>query len=174
MTEEFDEIEELNNRIYGLYGDLHENAPLMTEEQVEKIGEVLYELYDNEYQHIDRQYGIDRKREAFDYKERFAALSPRAWRFWLLHHENVPAKLIMESVDIDADEFFRQSEAENDLNRPAYMPKRYLSRREKRAARRRERRERRTEKKKQARLRKLEKQRKRKQKREQKESRASS
>ncbi len=168
MTEEFEEIEALNNRIYELYGELHENAPLMTEEQVEKIGKVLYDLYDSEYLHIDRQYGIDRKREVFEFKERSAAYSPRAWRVWFLHHENVPAKLIMENVDIEADDYFRQSESENDENRPDYMRKRYLSWRDKFAAWRRERRARRAERKKAARLRKLEKQRKPERKRERK------
>ena len=165
MTEEFDDIRQLNETIYELYGRLHENAELMTEAQFDMISDKLYELYEKEEKRIHERYDIERKREEFKHRERSAALVPHAWRFLFLHRENVAAKLIMEAVDINTNRFFEASEAENDENRPEYMPKMYLSRAQKREAKREarseRRRERKAEKEKRARLRKLEQDRKR-------------
>lgn len=170
MTEELADVEKLIEAIYKLSGRLTENAELLSEELFDIMSEDIRELYEEERLRIRNRYDIDHKREAFEHRERSAALVPRAWRFLFLHGENVAAKLITEAVNIDTDAFFAASEDENDENRPEYMPKMYLSRAQKREAKRIEReearRERKEEKAKKARLRKLERDRKRKTKKE--------
>ncbi len=170
MTEEQEDVKQLQKDIYELCGSLHENSSLMTEDLAEMMNDDLRDLYKEEYRRIRYRYEIDHRREEFGAQERIALYVPRARRFLWFHRENVAAKLIMEEANIEADRFFSEREEENDENRPDYMPKMYLSRAQKREVKRIERKEARRERKeeraKKARLRKLERDRKRKTKKE--------
>ena len=170
MTEEFEEIQQLQKDIYELNGELYENSKLMAEELSDMMNSHVRDLYKEEYIRIRSDYEIERRQKEFRTKERRAIYVPYSRRFLFFHRSNVAAKLIIEEANIEADRFFSECEAENDKNRPEYMPKMYLSRAQKREAKRIEReearRERKEEKAKKARLRKLERDRKRKTKKE--------
>ncbi len=94
----------------------------------------LFDLYKREYERLYLDYDFNVKREMFEKREKLRGLTPRAWKFLFLHNENIPAKLIIEDVNIDTEEYFRNYEAENDEARPDYMRKMWLTRRDKKEA----------------------------------------
>lgn len=160
MTDEFKDVERLNEATYRLNGRLESNKETLSKEIYDIVKEDLIALYEDSRREIHNRYDVDHKREEFEHRERSATLVPRAWRFLFLHGENVAAKLITEAVNISTDEFFSEQEAANDENRPEYMPKIYLTRAQKREAKREAHRERKAEREKKKRLRKLERDRK--------------
>lgn len=94
----------------------------------------LFDLYKREYERLYLDYDFNVKREMFEKREQIRGLTPRAWKFLFLHYENIPAKLIIEDVDIQSEEYFKSYEAENDEARPDYMTKMWLTRRDKKEA----------------------------------------
>lgn len=133
------QVAELNVDFYKLFYDLKENKEALGKPQIyDFMLQKLFDLYKHELERIYIDYELEFKREMFIKETRFDSLVPHAWRFLCFHHENIPAKLIMENVDIKSDKFFKECEAENDAARPSYMDKIWLTRQDKREAKRKE------------------------------------
>ena len=134
-------VEDLNKDFYSLLYDLKENKEACGDPQIYKcMLQNLFNLYKMEYKRIYVEYELKYNREVFEKEEKLASLTPHAWRFLCFHHENIPAKLIIEDVDIKSEKFFKECERLNDTARPPYMAKLWLTRADKKEARRAERR----------------------------------
>lgn len=135
------QVSELNADFFQLLYDLKENKEALGKPQFyELMLNNMSDLYKREYLRIYVDYDLEVKREMFEKKMKIASLDPHAWRFLFFHYENIPAKLIIEDANIEAEKFFKECEAKNDAARPDYMPKLYLTRADKRAAKKAEKR----------------------------------
>lgn len=130
-------IGDLYKDFYYLLYDLEENKEACRDPQIYKLLlQNLFDVYKKEYQLIYLDYQLYYKREEFKKKELLASLTPHAWSFLCFHHENIPAKLIIEDVDIQSDKLFKEAERNNDTARPPYMEKLWLTHAEKKEAKR--------------------------------------
>ena len=85
MTEEFEEIQQLQKDIYELNGELYENSKLMAEELSDMMNSHVRDLYKEEYIRIRSDYEIERRQKEFRTKERRAIYVPYSRRFLFFH-----------------------------------------------------------------------------------------
>ena len=108
-----DELQELNERFYSLYGRLYENSELLTKKQTDYIAACLYERYKTEYELLSLRGEITDKSERFAIMERRKALIPRRWRrllFW--KRKNRAADILIREIEKEVAEEFAQREQE--------------------------------------------------------------
>lgn len=114
------EVKELNDAFYELFGALHENAAHLTTKQVDYMGAKLHELYKGEYAKIVHSLELENAREAFTHSERWALLAPKVRRIRLFRrrdlgkfkfsHENRAASAILDELEAETDAFFELAE----------------------------------------------------------------
>lgn len=119
------EVKELNETFYELFGALHENAAHLTTKQVDFMGAKLYELYKGEYAKIVHALELENAREDFTHRERYARMVPRVRRFlwfrrpdlgkYALSRENRAASAILDEIEAETDAFFERTEKLLDL-----------------------------------------------------------
>lgn len=114
------EVKELNETFYDLFGALHENAAHLTTKQVDFMGAKLYELYKGEYAKIVHALELENAREEFTHRERCARMVPRVRRFlwfrrpdlgkYALSRENRAAAAILDEIEAETNAFFERAE----------------------------------------------------------------
>lgn len=102
-----DELKDLNRSFYELFGELHENAALMTERQADFMAAKLFDVYRDEFRRLYLRCEIANKRTEFETMQRRSALIPKSWRFLFLHRENNAAKVIMEQIERETGRFLK-------------------------------------------------------------------
>ena len=105
-----DEIRELNETFYELYGRLYENKLFLPQKQIDVINQVLLAEYKAEYAWISSENEIERSSENFSVKLRKKALVPKRW--WLFGRKNRAAQLIEDEVRAAIEAYFAAKEAE--------------------------------------------------------------
>ncbi len=105
-----DDIRELNETFYELYGRLHENKLFLPQKQIDYINQVLLAEYKAEYARISSENEIERLSENFSVKLRRKALVPKRW--WLFRKKNRAAQLIEDEVRAAIEAYFAAKEAE--------------------------------------------------------------
>lgn len=105
-----DEIRELNETFYELYGRLYENKLFLPQKQIDVINQVLLAEYKAEYAWISSENEIERSSENFSVKLRKKALVPKRW--WLFGRKNRAAQLIEDEVRAAIEAYFAAREAE--------------------------------------------------------------
>ena len=94
------ELNDLNERFYAMYGRLYENSELLTREQKDCMGKKLLELYKNELDLLELRQSVDRAREIYELRQKRSYLIPRTWRFLLIFKRkyNFAAELLNRQV----------------------------------------------------------------------------
>ena len=105
-----DDIRELNETFYELYGRLYENKLFLPQKQIDVINQVLLAEYKAEYVRISSENEIERSSENFSVKLRKKALVPKRW--WLFGRKNRAAQLIEDEVRAAIEAYFAAKEAE--------------------------------------------------------------
>ena len=105
-----DDIRELNETFYELYGRLYENALFLPSKQRDYTYQVLLAEYKAEYARISSENEIERSSENFSVKLRRKALVPKRW--WLFGRKNRAAQLIEDEVRAAIEAYFAAREAE--------------------------------------------------------------
>ena len=105
-----DDIRELNETFYELYGRLYENALFLPSKQRDYTYQVLLAEYKAEYARISSENEIERLSENFSVKLRKKALVPKRW--WLFRKKNRAAQLIEDEVRAAIEAYFAAKEAE--------------------------------------------------------------
>ena len=105
-----DDIRELNETFYELYGRLYENALFLPSKQRDYTYQVLLAEYKAEYARISSENEIERLSENFSVKLRKKALVPKRW--WLFRKKNRAAQLIEDEVRAAIESYFAAKEAE--------------------------------------------------------------
>ena len=105
-----DDIRELNETFYELYGRLYENALFLPSKQRDYTYQVLLSEYKAEYARISSENEIERLSENFSVKLRRKALVPKRW--WLFRKKNRAAQLIEDEVSAAIEAYFAAREAE--------------------------------------------------------------
>lgn len=105
-----DDIRELNETFYELYGRLYENKLFLPQKQIDVINQVLLAEYKAEYSRISLENEIERSSENFSVKLRRKALVPKRW--WLFGRKNRAAQLIEDEVRAAIESYFAAKEAE--------------------------------------------------------------
>ena len=105
-----DDIRELNETFYELYGRLYENALFLPSKQRDYTYQVLLLEYKAEYARISSENEIERSSENFSVKLRKKALVPKRW--WLFGRKNRAAQLIEDEVRAAIEAYFAAKEAE--------------------------------------------------------------
>lgn len=97
---ELNELNDLNERFYAMYGRLYENSELLTREQKDCMGKKLLELYKNELDLLELRLSVDRAREIYELRQKRSYLIPRTWRFLLIFKRkyNFAAELLNRQV----------------------------------------------------------------------------
>ena len=105
-----DDIRELNETFYELYGRLYENKLFLPLKQIDVINQVLLAEYKAEYARISSENEIERLSENFSVKLRRKALVPKRW--WLFGRKNRAAQLIEDEVRAAIEAYFAARDAE--------------------------------------------------------------
>ena len=97
---ELNELNDLNERFYAMYGRLYENSELLTREQKDCMGKKLLEFYKNELDLLELRQSVDRAREIYELRQKRSYLIPRTWRFLLIFKRkyNFAAELLNRQV----------------------------------------------------------------------------
>ena len=107
-----DELKQLNDRIYELYGRLYENEELLTKKQTDCIADKLYEAYKQEYAILVLNAEPETSCARFRAKTRRNLLVPyvpgRLARWLLRRRINTSAELILREVRAAAERAFAE------------------------------------------------------------------
>lgn len=118
-----DDLKQLNERIYELYGRLYENEELLTKKQTDYMADKLFEAYKQEYGVLALNAEPEMAGEAFAAKERRRLLVPyvpgRFARIFLRRRTNAVAKLILREVREAAERAFAERTAKLDAAKKA-------------------------------------------------------
>ena len=118
-----DDLKQLNERIYELYGRLYENEELLTKKQTDYMADKLFEAYKQEYGVLALNAEPETAGEAFAAKERRRLLVPyvpgRFARIFLRRRTNAVAKLILREVREAAERAFAERTAKLDAAKKA-------------------------------------------------------
>ena len=118
-----DDLKQLNERIYELYGRLYENEELLTKKQTDYMADKLFEAYKQEYGVLALNAEPETAGEAFAAKERRRLLVPyvpgRFARIFLRKRTNAVAKLILREVREAAERAFAERTAKLDAAKKA-------------------------------------------------------
>lgn len=117
------ELKQLNECIYELYGRLYENEELLTKKQTDYMADKLFEVYKQEYGVLALNAEPETAGEAFAAKERRRLLVPyvpgRFARIFLRRRTNAVAKLILREVREAAERAFAERTAKLDAAKKA-------------------------------------------------------
>ena len=117
------ELKQLNECIYELYGRLYENEELLTKKQTDYMADKLFEVYKQEYGVLALNAEPETAGEVFAAKERRRLLVPyvpgRFARIFLRRRTNAVAKLILREVREAAERAFAERTAKLDAAKKA-------------------------------------------------------
>ena len=107
------ELHDLNERFYALYGRLYENSELLTREQSEYMAKKLLEQYKDEYELLELKESVERSRLMYALRLKRGYLSPRTWRFLLIFKRkyNFAAELLNREVNEEVQNLYAAQEA---------------------------------------------------------------
>ena len=107
------ELHDLNERFYALYGRLYENSELLTREQSEYMAKKLLEQYKDEYELLELKESVERARLMYALRLKRGYLSPRTWRFLLSvkRKYNFAAELLNREVNEEVQNLYAAQEA---------------------------------------------------------------
>lgn len=107
------ELHDLNERFYALYGRLYENSELLTREQSEYMAKKLLEQYKDEYELLELKESVERARLMYALRLKRGYLSPRTWRFLLIFKRkyNFAAELLNREVNEEVQNLYAAQEA---------------------------------------------------------------
>lgn len=107
------ELHDLNERFYALYGRLYENSELLTREQSDYMAKKLLEQYKDEYELLELKESVERARLMYALRLKRGYLSPRTWRFLLIFKRkyNFAAELLNREVNEEVQNLYAAQEA---------------------------------------------------------------
>lgn len=116
MLEKLDELRQLNEKFYEMFGRLYKNRKLLDNSKtVEFFGKQLFEQYKAEYEALKYKYEIEELPELEIFKLRHSELVPhtyRPWYFlWLFKRRNRALKNIERAIYCEIEAHFRKKEA---------------------------------------------------------------
>ncbi|MDE6597977.1 MAG: hypothetical protein K2K60_05010 [Clostridia bacterium] len=116
MLEKLDELRQLNEKFYEMYGRLYKNRKLLDNSKtVEFFGKQLFEQYKAEYEALKYKYEIEELPELETVKQRHSELVPRYRRPWyflfLVRRPNRALKNIERAIYCEIEAHFRKKEA---------------------------------------------------------------
>ncbi len=116
MLEKLDELRQLNEKFYEMFGRLYKNRKLLDNTKtVEFFGKQLFEQYKAEYEALKYKYEIDELPELETVKQRHSELVPRYRRPWyflfLIRRPNRALKNIERAIYCEIEAHFRKKEA---------------------------------------------------------------
>ncbi len=107
-----DDLRELNEQFYALYGRLYKNRELLGKAQEDSMAAKLLAQYEAEYELLHLREEIGRMRELYELRLKRSALIPRTWRSWLFRRKyNRAAVLSGERIAAEVERYFAEREA---------------------------------------------------------------
>ena len=107
-----DDLRELNEQFYALYGRLYKNRELLGKAQEDSMAAKLLAQYEAEYELLHLREEIGRMRELYELRLKRSALIPRTWRSWLFRRKyNRAAALSGERIAAEVERYFARLEA---------------------------------------------------------------
>ena len=107
-----DDLRELNEQFYALYGRLYKNRELLGKAQEDSMAAKLLAQYESEYELLHLREEIGRMRELYELRLKRSALIPRTWRSWLFRRKyNRAAALSGEQITAEVERYFAEREA---------------------------------------------------------------
>ena len=106
-----DDLRELNEQFYALYGRLYKNRELLGKAQEDSMAAKLLAQYEAEYELLHLREEIGRMRELYELRLKRSALIPRTWRSWLFRRKyNRAAALSGERIAAEVERYFARLE----------------------------------------------------------------
>lgn len=106
-----DDLRELNEQFYALYGRLYKNRELLGKAQEDSIAAKLLAQYEAEYGLLHLREEIVRAKELYELRLKRSALIPRTWRSWLFRRKyNRAAALSGERIAAEVERYFARLE----------------------------------------------------------------
>lgn len=106
-----DDLRELNEQFYALYGRLYKNRELLGKAQEDSIAAKLLAQYEAEYGLLHLREEIVRAKELYELRLKSSALIPRTWRSWLFRRKyNRAAALSGERIAAEVERYFARLE----------------------------------------------------------------
>lgn len=106
-----DDLRELNEQFYALYGRLYKNRELLGKAQEDSMAAKLLAQYEAEYELLHLREEIGRMRELYELRLKRSALIPRTWRSWLFRRKyNRAAALSGEQITAEVERYFARLE----------------------------------------------------------------
>lgn len=108
-----DELRELNEQFYALYGRLYKNRELLGKAQEDSIAAKLLAQYEAEYEILRLKEEISRAKEIYELHLRRSALIPRTWRvLWIFKRKyNRAAIQSGAEIAVEVERYFAEREA---------------------------------------------------------------
>lgn len=107
-----DDLRELNEQFYALYGRLYKNRELLGKAQEDSMAAKLLAQYEAEYELLHLREEIARAKELYELRLKRSALIPRTWRSWFFRRKyNRAAALSGERIAAEAERYFARLEA---------------------------------------------------------------
>lgn len=82
-----DDLRELNEQFYALYGRLYKNRELLGKAQEDSMAAKLLAQYEAEYELLHLREEIARAKELYELRLKRSALIPRTWRSWFFRRK---------------------------------------------------------------------------------------
>lgn len=106
-----DDLRELNEQFYALYGRLYKNRELLGKAQEDSMAAKLLAQYEAEYELLHLREEIGRMRELYELRLKSSALTPRTWRSWFFRRKyNRAAALSGERIAAEVERYFARLE----------------------------------------------------------------
>ena len=106
-----DDLRELNEQFYALYGRLYKNRELLGKAQEDSMAAKLLAQYEAEYELLHLREEIGRMRELYELRLKSSALIPRTWRSWFFRRKyNRAAALSGERIAAEVERYFARLE----------------------------------------------------------------
>ena len=106
-----DDLRELNEQFYALYGRLYKNRELLGKAQEDSMAAKLLAQYEAEYGLLHLREEIGRMRELYELRLKRSALIPRTWRSWFFRRKyNRAAALSSERIAAEVERYFARLE----------------------------------------------------------------
>ena len=106
-----DDLRELNEQFYALYGRLYKNRELLGKAQEDSIAAKLLAQYEAEYGLLHLREEIVRAKELYELRLKSSELTPRTWRSWFFRRKyNRAAALSGERIAAEVERYFARLE----------------------------------------------------------------
>ena len=106
-----DDLRELNEQFYALYGRLYKNRELLGKAQEDSMAAKLLAQYEAEYELLHLRAEIVRAKELYELRLKSSALTPRTWRSWFFRRKyNRAAALSGERIAAEVERYFARLE----------------------------------------------------------------